>query len=244
MPEPTSMSPLPADSGWTLDVETPADVPAGSVADLGRAYEAVLDRRTESVSSGTTEPTPPTASRRSGAVDSVAPPPLKRIVESLLFVGGPPLTSARACEAVRGLTDAQLGEAMDELNHEYRIQARPYHIESQQQGYVLALRPKFRIVQDRLYGSTREARLSALAIDVLALVAYRQPVSKPEVDALRGAESGGLLRQLLRRGLIAVVQRGNSAQREIAYGTTPRFLELFQLQCLDDLPQTQDLQKL
>jgi segregation and condensation protein B len=98
-------------------------------------------------------------------------------------------------------------------------------------------------VVDRLYGSMREARLSQAALDVLALVAYRQPVTKQEVESLRGAESGGVLRQLVRLGLVAV-QRGEAGQREVSYGTTPRFLTLFQLRSLDDLPRTQDLQQL
>jgi segregation and condensation protein B len=95
-----------------------------------------------------------------------------------------------------------------------------------------------------LHGRQREARLSPAAIDVLALVAYRQPATRQEIDNLRGADSGALLRQLVRRNLIAVVQRGDGQHREVSYGTTPRFLELFQLQSLDDLPQTQDLQRL
>src|SRR5262249_10624181 len=112
------------------------------------------------------------------------------------------------------------------------------------QGYVLCLRPRFRPVMEKLYGAVREARLSAAAIDVLALVAYRQPATKQELDNLRGIDCGSLLRQLVRRGLVAVLQPGQSNQREVTYGTTPRFLELFHLRSLDDLPQTQDLQKM
>jgi segregation and condensation protein B len=109
----------------------------------------------------------------------------------------------------------------------------------------LALRSRFRTVLDNLAGRhQREARLSPAAIDVLSLVAYRQPATKQEVDNLRGADSGALLRQLVRRGLLAVVQRGDAEQREVSYGTTARFLELFHLRSLDDLPQTQDLQRL
>ena len=109
---------------------------------------------------------------------------------------------------------------------------------------MLTLRHRDRQVLEKLYGGIREARLSLAAVDVLSLVAYRQPVTKQEVDSLRGAESGTLLRQLVRRGLVAVVHRGESAQREVSYGTTKRFLELFALRSLDDLPQTQDLQRL
>jgi segregation and condensation protein B len=78
---------------------------------------------------------------------------------------------------------------------------------------------------------------------VLALVAYRQPITKQEIEALRGGESTSALRQLVRLGLIAV-QRGEADQREVVYRTTTRFLSLFQLRSLDDLPRTQDLQKL
>ncbi|MBY0521761.1 MAG: SMC-Scp complex subunit ScpB [Gemmataceae bacterium] len=173
-----------------------------------------------------------------------APPAPRRIIEAFLFVGGPPLTATRAADAIRGLTSAQFLEAIAELNQEYRSQGRPYTIQNHDHGYVLTLRPRFRPVMEKLHGTTREARLSPAAVDVLALVAYRQPATRQEVDSLRGAESGSLLRQLVRRGLIAVVSRGEAESREVAYGTTPRFLELFGLSSLDDLPQTQDLQRL
>ena len=121
------------------------------------------------------------------------PPPLPRIVEALLFVGGPPLTAVRACEAVRGLTPAAFTQVLEGLNRDYRRQGRPYRIQPRDQGFELALRPRFRGVLDRLYGSLREARLSPAALDVLALVAYRQPVGKNEIDSLRGGESGAAL---------------------------------------------------
>ncbi len=172
------------------------------------------------------------------------PPTPKRIIEAFLFIGGVPLTAERAGQAVRGLTDAQFLEAIAELNQDYRRQGRPYTIQAREQGHVLVLRPKFRGVLEKLYGGTREARLSSAAVDVLALVAYRQPATRQEIDSLRGFESGSLLRQLVRRGLITVVHRGEADRREVAYGTTPRFLQLFGLRSLEDLPQTQDLQRL
>jgi segregation and condensation protein B len=172
------------------------------------------------------------------------PPPPLRILEALLFVAGAPLTPDRAAAAIRGLTLEQFTEAIDQLNRDYRRQGRPYTIQTQGHGYVLTLRPRFRLVLERLHGGVREARLSPAAIDVLSLVAYRQPVTKQEVETWRGGESGSLLRQLVRRGLIAAVQRAEEGQRELCYGTTPRFLELFGLSSLEDLPQTQDLQKL
>jgi len=167
-----------------------------------------------------------------------------RIVEALLFVGGEPLTTDQATHAVRGLTAAQFTQAVDMLNAGYREQARPYRIQPHGPGYVLALRPRYKPVVEKLQGGPRAARLSAAAIDVLALVAYRQPVSKAEIESLRGAESGALLRQLVRRGLLAVSPHGEGGRTEATYGTTPRFLEVFGLGSLDELPQTHDLQRL
>jgi segregation and condensation protein B len=175
--------------------------------------------------------------------EPVAPPPLARIVEALLFVGGAPLTAARAAEVVRGLTLEQFSESIAALNRAYRAQGRPYRINPRDQGHELALRPGFRVVVERLHGATREARLTQVALDALSIVAYRQPIARQEVDSLRGAPSMSVLRQLVRLGLIAV-QRGDGTRGEALYGTTPRFLKLFQLRSLDDLPRTQDLQKL
>jgi segregation and condensation protein B len=217
------------------------DVP--TAAPDGDSYAALLNGDAWAVDGPEGADVAATATEREPATPAV-PPPLERIVEALLFVGGAPLTAERACDTLRGLTPAQFHEVVQTLDRDYRQQGRPYSIQTRDQGYVLTLRSRFKPVVEKLYGTNREARLSPVAIDVLSLVAYRQPATKQEVDSLRGAESGALLRQLVRRGLIAIVRRGEADQREVAYGTTARFLELFHLRSLDDLPQTQDLQRL
>jgi segregation and condensation protein B len=174
---------------------------------------------------------------------AAAPPPVVRLVEALLFLGGPPLTADRAAEAVRGLTPGDFLQAIGALNRDYRAQGRPYRIRPRERGYELALLPRFRAVRERLYGGAREAHLTPVTLDVLALVAYRQPVSRSEVDSLRGADSAAALRQLVRLGLVAV-QRGGDGAREVTYATTSRFLSLFGLRNLEDLPRTDDLQRL
>jgi segregation and condensation protein B len=174
--------------------------------------------------------------------DESSPPPLVRIVEAMLFVGGAPLSAARACEVLQGVTPEAFTQAVAALNRDYRDQGRPYRIQPRDQGYELTLRPNFAAVRDRMFGATREARLSQAALDTLALVAYRQPVTRQEIDTQRGADSLGPLRQLVRLGLVAV-QRGDAAQTEACYGTTARFLSLFGLRNLDDLPRVQEMQK-
>ena len=186
--------------------------------DLAQCYERLLDQQEENVSAVEPERTPARAETSSEG-ESSAPPPLRRIVEAMLFVGGAPLTAERAAEAVRGLSAEQFREILDELNRDYRRQGRPYRIQVREQGYELALQPRFRGVHERLYGATREARLSPAALDVLALIAYRQPITKQEVEALRGGESSSALRQLVRLGLIAV-RRGESDHREVVYSST------------------------
>lgn len=155
----------------------------------------------------------------------------------MLFVGGPPLTAEKVCSAVRGLTPERFRELADELAQKYRIQNRPYAVQPRDDGFVLAVKPQFRGVRERLLGGPREARLSGPAVEVLSLIAYRQPLGKADVDALRGADSGGVIRQLVRLGLIAVAARGTADQPGVRYATTPRFLSLFGLGSLDDLPQ-------
>jgi len=177
--------------------------------------------------------------------DTASPPPAQRIIEALLFASGQPLTAERAAAAIRNLPADEFRRAIDALSRDYRRQHRPYAVQATAEGYVLALKPRYQGLVDRLSGAPREARLSRPAVDVLSLIAFRQPVPRAEIDSQRGSDSGALVRQLVRLGLVAVAGGVASPSGEDpAYVTTPRFLELFGLQSLDDLPRTDDLQLL
>ena len=166
--------------------------------------------------------------------DPTVPPTPIQIIEALLFVGGPALTARQAAEAIRGLTADQFRECVDTLNRVYRSQDRPYSVVEGPTGYVLRVGRKYAAVRARLYGGPREARLTQPALDVLSLVAYRQPAGKAEIDAARGMDSVGVLRQLVRLGLIASEPAEDG---QAVYRTTARFLEVFHLRDLDDLPE-------
>ncbi len=170
-------------------------------------------------------------------VEQEVPPTPLQIVEAMLFIGGQPLQAEKACSAIRGLGVEQFRESIEVLNRVYRLQNRPYFVATSEQGYTLTMRPRYRSLKERIFGGPREARLTQAALDVLSLVVYRQPIAKNEIDTIRGIESGHILRQLVRHGLIAVVQRAEAKQREVHYGTTQRFLELFNLNSLDDFPR-------
>lgn len=225
--------------------------PTPSPLDLGRAAAAQLgqtDWQLEAEPVAEAEPPPPAPAAprspvpfpRSAVPPSTPPPAPERILEAMLFVGGPPLTAEAVAAVIRGFTPDRFRDAIDTLNKLYRTQNRPYSVHPQGVGYVLAVKPAYQSLKEKLYGGPREARLSQPALDVLSLVAYRQPVTKADIDGLRGADSGSTLRHLVRLGLVVVSRRVEAEGVEVGYGTTPRFLELFGLSSLDDLPRLAD----
>ncbi len=167
----------------------------------------------------------------------------RTIVEAVLFVGHPqnePMTAAHMASIMRGVRPEEIDGIVHELNEAYRAEGAPYHIVSEGAGYRMTLREEFAPLRNKFYGRIREAKLSQPAIDVLAVVAYNQPITREEIDSIRDKDSGALLAQLVRRRLLAIERREDAPQVKY-YCTTERFLELFGLESLDDLPRTQDL---
>jgi segregation and condensation protein B len=167
----------------------------------------------------------------------------RTILEAMLFVGSPanePLSSVRAAELMRGVHPEEIPDLVAELNHRYTADGCPYQIVSEGSGYRLVLRQGFNSVRERLYGRVREARLSPAAIEVLSLLAYRQPLTAEEISRLRGLPSHHLLAQLVGRQLLRI-QRSETPGPRPLYYTTHRFLELFGLESLEDLPQVEDV---
>jgi segregation and condensation protein B len=181
---------------------------------------------------------------QSGGLDqnsNVAP---VQVIEAALFVGGAPLTARKIGGMVRGSFDtAFVEQTLDELNAAYLAQGRPYEIRLGEGGYRLELRPEYDRLRHRVYGSgPREVRLAQDVLEVLALVAYLQPISQKEIESHGKDNAGNLIRQLLRRDLISF-ERGPGGRKDLQYQTTPRFLSVFGLASLDDLPKAEDLAK-
>lgn len=173
--------------------------------------------------------------------DSIRITPLS-ILEAILFVGTPsnePLNAADIAALMRGVRPDEIDDLVAELNEDYLEQESALEIVSESGGYRLALREAYHSVRTKFYGRIKEARLSQAAIDVLAIVAYRQPVTRDDVDRLRSRPSGGLLNQLVRRKLVQIeISEGRPKKK--SFRTTPRFLELFGMSDLTELPQSQD----
>jgi segregation and condensation protein B len=175
--------------------------------------------------------------------DSACPVTPRSILEAMLFVGHPenePLASQQIAGLMRGVRAAEVDELVGELNQAYAAEGCPYYIESMAAGYRMTLRPAYASLRAKFYRKTRQAKLSQSAIDVLAIIAYRQPMTRDQVNKLRGRPTGSILAQLVRRQLLKIVRR-DDPRHTAEYSTTDRFLELFSLESLADLPRGQEL---
>lgn len=180
------------------------------------------------------------ASEDSSSSEALSP---RMIVEGMLFVGqedGEPLTSREMASHIRDVSPSEVELLVDELNERYASFRAPYRIESEGKGYRFVLDPDFEAVRQRFFGRVREAKLTPQAIEVLSVVAYRQPINAEEVTQLRGGRSHALLNNLVRRGLLRL-DRPNTAPRKPTYSTTERFNSLFRISSAKDLPSSEDL---
>jgi segregation and condensation protein B len=207
----------------------------------GESQGPSQDASAAAEAAATTEPAEKAATPEPPADDSCPICP-RTILEAMLFVGNgdsEPISPQRAAELMRDVEVDEIPALVEELNRRYEESGAPYHIVGEGSGYRLALRGEFQSVRDRFYGRVREARLSQAAIDVLALVAYQQPLTNEKIQRMRGKPSSHILAHLVRRGLLRI-ERPEAKRRTPYYYTTDRFLHLFNLQTLDDLPRSED----
>jgi segregation and condensation protein B len=158
-------------------------------------------------------------------------------LEALLFVAPSSLTPAQLAQALQlPVADVELG--LDELEEEYRNQPEKHGLRLQRSRGRLQLTsaPEVAPAIERLLGLEAASRLSRAALEALAIVAYQQPVTRPQIDAIRGVSSDGVIKSLLSKGLIQEDGRADSPGRPILYSTTSEFLQYFGLTSLKDLP--------
>jgi segregation and condensation protein B len=168
------------------------------------------------------------------------------ILEAMLFVGDPenaPIKPQWVASLMRGVRPAEIDAAVRELNDRYRADRRPYEIISENDGYRMQLRPEFHALRDKVLGRDKAVRLSPAAVEVLSVVAYHGALTADEVTKLRGKPSGALLKQLLRRQLLRLELQADVPRRKSKFAPTQRFLDLFGLAGLEDLPRVQDVEQ-
>jgi len=168
----------------------------------------------------------------------------RTILEAMLFVGdreNMPLAPERVSELMRNVSTEEIDVLVDDLNRRYVLRQTPYHIVREAGGYRMELRPEWEPLRSKFHGRVRETRLSQAAIDVLAIVAYKQPVSGEDVQKLRKASSATILMQLVRRGLLETVRVPGEKRSPLLYRTSDRFLKLFQIDSIADLPTAEEI---
>ncbi len=162
------------------------------------------------------------------------------IVEAVLFTSDTPLPPAKIAAATE-LPPRRIKKAVTELNKRYAKGGHAFRIEDIAGGYQMMTLPEFHDVLRRLLNVKKDSRLSQAAMETLAIVAYRQPILRADIEAIRGVASGEVLRGLLERQLVKIVGRAEVIGRPMLYGTSKRFLEIFGLASLDDLPRVEEL---
>lgn len=157
--------------------------------------------------------------------------------EAVLFVAREPLTSRKLAHFAGLLDGTEARTLVRRLNRLYDSEGSAFRVEEVAGGFQLMTRSQFGKWLRRLFQAPVETRLSNPALETLAVVAYRQPVLRADVDAVRGVDCGEILRQLMERDLVRIVGRSDDLGRPYLYGTTKRFLQIFGLRHLEDLPR-------
>lgn len=169
--------------------------------------------------------------------------PIELIIESLLFVSKDPISIDQMKKVLSGPSRPEIREALMRLSHTYDNPRRSFFLTEVAGGYQLRTRPEFQ-EWIRCLIQPPAVRLSRAALETLAIVAYKQPVIRADIEHLRGVDCGGILRTLLERKLVRVLGRKTVPGRPLIYATTKQFLELFELKNLTELPTPKEIESL
>ena len=166
---------------------------------------------------------------------------LAKLLEAALFASPRPIPTEELAALDADASPAAVHAALDELREHYDVDGHAVELVDAGGGWQILTRPEYTEAIERAQLALRPRRLSPAALETLAIVAYRQPIGRAEVEEIRGVDVGSVLKSLHERGLIDVVGRSEALGRPLLYGTTPAFLEQFALRHLEELPRTDEL---
>ena len=180
---------------------------------------------------------------------------LTQVIEALLFSAQKPLTARELVAAIKGAgaedelmpnefakaSEAQVGAALEQLKIEYVQQGRAFQLAEKAEGWQLVSDPAYAPWVRQLFPAVKPARLTPPSLETLAIVAYRQPITRADIEAVRGVAVDGVLQNLMERGLVKIAGRAEVPGRPLLYETTQFFLEHFGLRDLDELPNAEEL---
>jgi segregation and condensation protein B len=180
---------------------------------------------------------------------------LTQVIEALLFAAQKPLTARELAAAIKGaggadellpnefakVTEGQIAAALEQLKIEYVQQGRAFQLAEKSDGWQLVSDPAYAPWVRQLFPAVKPARLTPPSLETLAIVAYRQPITRADIEAVRGVAVDGVLQNLMERGLVKIAGRAEVPGRPLLYETTQFFLEHFGLRDLNELPNAEEL---
>lgn len=223
--------------------ESPAaDAPDEAAPDAPGAAEEKADAGNEAAEDTAPDPIALAAEREEEA--------LRQVAEAVIFAADEPVSAARIAAIYADVTGADepsevaIGAAVDRLNELYEAHAHAFRVEAWAGGFRMATANVMAPFVQALFAADRNKGLSRSLMETLAIVAYRQPVTRPEIEHVRGVSADYAVRKLLEMGFVDVQGRSDSLGRPLLYGTTGHFLEQFGLDRLDDLPTLREIEDL
>ena len=168
--------------------------------------------------------------------------PLKLIIEAFLFASDKPLGIREIQAWLPGETPSSITHALKELQTEYETMERSFIVREVAKGYQFRTKSKYSAHILKMF-QTSPPRLSRASLETLAIIAYKQPVLRHEIESLRGVDVGGILKTLLEKNLIRIMGRKSLPGRPLVYGTTQKFLEVFDLKDVESLPKLKEIRK-
>ena len=174
--------------------------------------------------------------------DEGVEPTAETVLEAILFASDEALTAARLADIVE-TSAKQIRQYIESLNQKYRANKNAFRIEQIAGGYQMLTLSPYNHWLKKLLRVRDDSKLSAAALETLAIIAYKQPVMRADIEAIRGVAVGDIVRNLMYKGLVKIVGRAEVLGRPMLYGTTKKFLETFGLNSLKDLPKIEELKK-
>jgi segregation and condensation protein B len=167
--------------------------------------------------------------------------PLAKLLEAALFASARPIATDELATLEPDASPPDQQSALDEIRESYAVDGHGVELVEIGGGWQILTRAEYTEAIERAQLAARPARLSGAALETLAIIAYRQPISRGDIEEIRGVAAGSMLKSLHERGLIDVVGRAEGLGRPLLYGTTPLFLEHFALRHLEELPRADEL---
>ena len=167
---------------------------------------------------------------------------VETVVEAVLFASDEPLSEARLASIVE-TSVKQVRQCIENLNGKYRRSNNAFRIEQIAGGYQMLTLSPYNYWLKKLLRARSDSKLSPAAVETLAIIAYKQPVMRADIEVVRGVATGEVIRTLCYKGLVKIVGRAEVLGRPMLYGTTKKFLEVFGLNTLKDLPKIEELKK-